>query len=452
MKYSMKQDIDGKYRKLRCNIFIKLCETILSLFDDASLNLHTKIFEIRSNIFLLNKDFKNTALDFDKKILEIEKELYDAILKIRIKNLHNSYNSNSNYHIELDNHNNIINELKYERYSNVNICYLESKLLGIFNSSFFSHDLTLCVTNSGIASLLLIITLTKHHFLRYNDLILYSSGIYSSSKELLHQEYHCRLEEFNSGISENSIINLIVKRKPQLVFLDIIDTTNLKRINIRKILEYLERHYDQNIKIIIDFTLDPTFNIDNIYRQSKFVEIFLYSSLSKYFQFGFDSALMGCVISNKKYYESFDNYRVLASTILNKIYLNSIPISDKISLNQFISIIKINSIFFYEKYKSLRLDKAFRLTYDKSFKTGLFFLELIETNVVQQQIDVIVRSVVNNCNAEFNIIMYSLSYGFTRPSISVINENERKRIRLWVGALNYKHLEEIANQLNFALK
>jgi hypothetical protein len=447
----MKQDIDGNYRNNRCIIFINLCEIILSLFDDAGINLHTDIFKIRSKLLLLNKDTEITEFDFDKIILDIEKELLDFIIKTRVKILQNNYNSNCNYHIELNNKNEIVNELKYDRFSNINTRYFEGKLMDALNLSLISKNLTLCVTNSGTASLLLFITLSKHQFIRYNDLILYSSDIYIQSKELLNQEYHCRIEEFNSELSEDSIIKLIVKKKPKLLFLDTINSNNLKRRNIYRILDNLERHYDDDIKVVIDFTLDPILNIPKIFSHTKSIEIFLYSSITKYFQFGLDTGLMGCIISNKHYYSNFDNYRVLNSTILNNIYQNSIPISDIVTLNHFISIIQYNSKFFLKKFNALQLNKVFSITYDKKFKTGLFFLELKDTKAKTLQIDSIISSVINNCNAQLNVIMYSLSYGFTRPSISILNENGTKKIRLWVGTLSHKHIDNILNQLDLVL-
>ncbi len=362
-------------------------------------------------------------------------------------------------------------EINYNRYRSARLSNLENHLTNIFSLDTTQNKLLM--TSSGMAAYNLIESYLIRYVLKSNDIVLIPHYIYFETYEQISRLPMVKIERSNT-YDATKIYELILNKKPRVVFLDpVTNTSELRMVNIEKIIEQLETQiFEDDIYLVIDGSMISGELLPFSKLKNEKIKILYYDSCSKYLQLGLDISMGGLVVIPAPISKIISRLRTNTGTIMYDNSVSSFPIyslkiykqrmkrftRNAILIGKTIEEEKMLSSVVQVNYPLLKSHPDYLLAkkYDSNGAILTFSFSdplLNERNSLNKFINIALSLAKKQ---EISLVK-GLSFGFSLPRIFASsarpeNNNALPYLRLSVGDRSYCETKLLANILLEAFK
>lgn len=186
------------------------------------------------------------------------------------------------------------------------------------------------VTNSGMAAFTTILNFLIMEK-KIKGKVLMGKSCYFEYKQLILKSLNPNVIEIAESQTEK-IIETIKKERPSVIFLD--SLSNVKEIlipDLKTIIQFLIKDWREETCLVIDNTcLATTFQpLKMILGKTRKINLMVFESLNKYYQFGLDRVIGGIIIAYGKDCGKIIDYREHLGTTITDNSLYSLPIPNR---------------------------------------------------------------------------------------------------------------------------
>ncbi len=214
--------------------------------------------------------------------------------------------------------------VNYNRYESNQLTFIERMLAKVLGLN--QEKTVLLATSSGMAAYNLIEGYLIRYVLKPNDVVLIPHYIYFETDEQISKIFSLNIVRADTH-NTDEIIELIIKNKPKIVFLDqLTNTVELRITDVEGIIKRVaEKKLNEDIYFIIDGSMiSGKINPSTISNNSH-VKVLYYDSCSKYLQLGLDIGMGGLIVAPIELGPTFERIRRNIGAIMYDSVANIFP-------------------------------------------------------------------------------------------------------------------------------
>lgn len=330
-------------------------------------------------------------------------------------------------------------KVNYSRYDHFFLDKIESYIKNLYS---IPDNYECLVTSSGMSAF----DITLQYLIWRNKLwtIYIPRYIYFESyQQIRNFALGAGLDIQNGGseITEDGIIEHIIKYQPSVIFLDPrTNTAYIKELNIKYIFEQIKERLWYSPIFVVDVSMIGI-DIDFCYQDN--FEVITYMSWSKYLSFGLDMSMMGMVICKKSVWKTISLLRRNTGAMLYENSCLLFPIFWKKTYLSRLDSLEETAISLYQELTSDEIIKTFfELSYpEKSgykFKGAIVTINFKDKNMRRKELySEIIDSLIRLWKEEWVPIVHWVSFWFSTTRVSASDvmsweEDVFLRVSCWV--------------------